>query len=1347
MTQIRLLTFCAVLVCAWSANAADKLDLKKGDHIAIIGNTLADRMQHSGYFEAMTEQKFPQHELVFRNLAFSADEVALRPRSADFGTPDEWLTKVQADVVFAFFGFNESFKGEAGLAKFRDDLTKFITQTRAANYSGEGAPRLVLFSPIAAEKHSDPNFPDPAPINQQVEPYVKAMREVAAANNVQFVDLFRLSNAFFNPSTYEQNNDLLPRSVQSFPRTKSKSLTINGVHLSDEGYKALAPAMFAEVFGEKAPAMDSTGFENLRAAINDKNNVWFSRYRTMDGYNVFGGRSKEAYAPGKRQIQDRNPEPPYISNFQVMQREMSQRDVMTANRDKRVWAAAQGTELAVKDDNLPQEIKLPTNKPGANADGSHVFLSGEEAMKHMKVPEGCKLQFIASEKEFPELSKPVQMAFDTKGRLWVAAWKNYPERTPTSTDGDKLLVFDLNTDGTVKKMTTFLDDLNCPTGFQFYKDGVIVMQAPDLWFVRDTDGDGKADSKIRILNGMDSADSHHTANSICYEPGGAIYLSDGVFHRTSVETAIGPVRNSDAAIYRFEPRTSKFIRHIPYGFANPHGRLFDYWGNDIVTDATGNNSYFGPAFSGFLDEGKHASMKQFWERPSRPCPGTAMLSSRHFPEEMQGEFLNINVIGFQGIYRVKVKEEGSGLAGTTVSTPMLENDNAASPNTRPIAADVAPDGSLYWIDWHNPIIGHLQHNLRDPNRDHVHGRIYRITYPSRPLLKPVAIDGQPIAKLLEALKEPEDNVRTRAKIELDKHDTKQVIAAVQKWVKQFDAKKVEDQHHILEALWVHQWHNVVNEPLLRQVLQSPEPRARAQAVRVLGYWRDRVSQPLEALRAAAQDTSPRVRLEAVRVASFFEGNDALEVAYLATQGPSDYYLDYTFKETAKQLSKSTKGFVPKDPRLLAVAVQKMSDKELIAAPNTEPVLLARLERKTMDVNNRSTALDELVKIRKTDRATEAVAALKRLDEGEAAPQPVNDVALFLTVLGPDLEKQRSELQRLTSDTHKPMVRRAANAALVSLDGKPDAAWQRTAENPDARVILIESIPMQADPTARANFQPLLASVLADANTKANVRAAALRALPFMGTDNAAKNFGLIAAQLREGKDVATAASAIRKLPREAWTKDQAAPLSEAIVTWATGVPAGKRTEQQFVETIQVGMDMATLLPPADSTRVRGALLDLSVSVFVIKTVREQMRYDVTRLVVEAGKPFEIIFENDDMMPHNLVVVQPGARELIGAVTDKMQPTTLDKQGRAFLPTGREFAGKVLAATKLTEPGVKETLKLTAPTKTGNYEYVCTFPEHWKNMFGQLVVVKDKAALLQASAEPAPQQAATAGHNH
>ncbi len=319
------------------------------------------------------------------------------------------------------------------------------------------------------------------------------------------------------------------------------------------------------------------------------------------------------------------------------------------------------------------------------------------------------------------------------------------------------------------------------------------------------------------------------------------------------------------------------------------------------------------------------------------------------------------------------------------------------------------------------------------------------------------------------------------------------------------------------------------------------------------------------------------------------------------------------------------------------------------------------------MNTRNSALEDLAKLRKTDRVTEAVAALARLDEMGAPLQPVNDIALLLTAMPEGLGKVRNDLRRLASDTHQPAVRRAASAALVAADGKPQPAWEATAENPGGRVLLIDSIVMLADPTSREAFQPLLASAINDAGTKPEVRAAALRTLPLMGKDNAPKNFTLIAAQLNSGKDVSTSARAIRKLPREAWAKDQAAPLSDSILKWAKSVPSAKRTDQEFVETIQVGMDLATLLPAADSARVRGELVDLSVSVFVIKTVREQMRYDVGRLVVVAGKDIEIIFENDDMMPHNLVVMQSGAREEIGLVTDKMQPTQLDRQGRPFVP--------------------------------------------------------------------------------
>ena len=893
-----------------NASAAPALVLQKGDHIALVGNALADRMQHFGHLETLIYAKHPQLDLVFRNLAVPGDEVAgfeadpnnkkdprnnYRQRSANFGTSDEWLTKTKADVVLAFYGYNESFAGEAGIPKFKEDLDKMIKHIKAAYYSGKGAPRLVLFTPIAAEKVSDPNLPDPTSKNSNIKKYAAAMAEVAKANDVPLIDLVTTSEQLYKKAT-------------------GRSLTMDTVHLTEVGDKQIAPEMYRALFDEAAP---SGNLEKLRAAINDKNAEWHARYRTVDGFNVYGGRSRlefKAAAPdskaGTETIAGRttrppaDPNAPKISNYQVMQEEMSQRDVKTANRDLRVWAVAKGGDLKVDDSNLPKVTQVPPNV-GEPAP----YLNSQEAIKKMTVAKGCKVTLFADETKFPELANPVQMAWDTKGRLWVAVWPNYPERTPTSTTGDSILIFeDTNGDGVADKCIHFADDLNCPTGFQMYKDGILLMQAPDLWYLRDTNGDGKADWKERVLMGMDSADSHHTANSLVLDPGGAIYLSDGVFHRTQVESINGPVRNIDGAIYRFEPNTFKFERYVSYGFANPHGRVFDYWGTDIITDGTGNANFFAPAFSGFIEfPAKHPKMQQFWDRPSRPCAGTGMLSSRHFPEEFNGNFLNCNVIGNRTIFRVKMTEEGSGLKGTTLEDLVKSED----PNFRPVGVSVAPDGSIYFLDWSNQLIGHMQHHIRDPHRDKSHGRIYRITYPGRPLLKAVKIDGQSIENLLEALKTPEDGVRTRAKIELSKHDSTKVIAAVNKWIAKLDPKDSDYQHHLTEALWVHQWHNVVDEALLKRMLRSPDFHARAAATRVLCYWRDRVSNPLALLEKQAVDESPRVRLEAIRACSFFKEAKAAEVALSALdleKNPDepDYYIKYCLDETMKTLDKYTK---------------------------------------------------------------------------------------------------------------------------------------------------------------------------------------------------------------------------------------------------------------------------------------------------------------------------------------------------------------------------------------------------------------------------------------------------------
>jgi len=234
-----------------------------------------------------------------------------------------------------------------------------------------------------------------------------------------------------------------------------------------------------------------------------------------------------------------------------------------------------------------------------------------------------------------------------------------------------------------------------------------------------------------------------------------------------------------------------------------------------------------------------------------------------------------------------------------------------------------------------------------------------------------------------------------------------------------------------------------------------------------------------------------------------------------------------------------------------------------------------------------------------------------------------------------------------------------------------------------------------------------------------LRRTAMRALLSMN-EKPEEVFNLFAQLIAKGDSVPAAAQGLRQLPRTAWNASSAGTSATALVRWAAAVPAESRTDIGYVDALQTASDLAGLMPESAAVALRAQLKQLRVSVFVIRTVREQMRYDVPRLVVEAGKPFELVLENDDFMPHNLVIVKPGAREAVGAAADVMQPGALDREGRAYVPA----LPAVVGATRLVESGNRTTLKLTAPTQAGDYEYICTFPGHWPVMWGRLVVTTD-----------------------
>jgi putative membrane-bound dehydrogenase-like protein len=791
---------------------------QQGDVVAILGNGLPDRMQHDGWFETLLQSELRGRQVRFRNMSASGDRPNSYPRSGGATPMTTYLQHVKADVVLAFFGYNESYDGKPD--EYKTQLLEFVKKTRGSKANGKSFPRIVLFSPIAHEDTHSPNVPDGKEHNKQLEAYTKATEAAAKEAGVGYVDLFHPSLELF--------------------RKASTPLTINGVHLSQEGNRQLAEVIAQALLGK--PVAATSKLESLRTAVLDKDFFWNNRYRAKDGNDVWGGRSKLAFTNDQ-------------TNAVVLQHELTMLDVMTANRDVRVWGAAEGKDVKVDDSNVPKPVEVISNIGGksksssAQKEGTLNYISGEEAIKHMAVAKGFEVSLFADEAKFPQLANPVQMQFDTKGRLWVAVWPTYPTWEPLKPMTDALIIMhDDDHDGRADRVTEFAKVQN-PLGFEFWNGGVIVTCTPEILFLKDTDGDDVADVRVIMLQGVDSSDTHHGANNLIYGPDGGIYWQSGVFMMHNHEHPWGPSLQSGAsAMYRFDPRRFTIAMHAPNS-PNPHGIAFDRWGYHYATDGTGGRAFqVRPDKTGF-------KMQELLKKEVRPVTASEVVSSEHFPESMQGDFLICNVIGFLGIkhYHLERNPETGDVWGEPAGDELvIVRENAdgtkteeksrglmmsADKNFRPSDAIFGPDGSLYISDWHNVIIGHMQHNVRDPNRDHVHGRIYRMTAKGRSLQKPVAIDGEPIPALLENLKSPVDGIRHRTRVELSERDTKEVIAATKKWVRQFDPTKKEDAHPLLEALWLHQQHNVKNTGLLNQLLlQSPEPHARIAAATVKHFW-------------------------------------------------------------------------------------------------------------------------------------------------------------------------------------------------------------------------------------------------------------------------------------------------------------------------------------------------------------------------------------------------------------------------------------------------------------------------------------------------------------------------------
>ncbi|HUP79609.1 MAG TPA: PVC-type heme-binding CxxCH protein, partial [Pirellula sp.] len=467
-------------------------------------------------------------------------------------------------------------------------MNEFLTDLKGKSYNGNSAPRVVLVSPIANENVS--SVPAADKNNANIKQYVIAMRDVAASQSVGFVDVFTDTR----------------REMES----PGSDLTINGVHLNTLGDEVFSRSLFRRVFGEEPPKVD----EELLKTIVDKNRQYFRRFRPLNTFYYTGGRNKDHgyldFLPAMR-------------NF----------DIMVANRDQRIWEMAQGRRVPrqVDDSNVPPLPPTPQSR------GANEWLSAQEEQKAFKIDPRFEVNLFAGEEQFTEVAAPIQMRWDSRGRLWVSCSTTYPHVYPGNEPNDKLIILeDVDGDGRADNSTVFADNLHIPLSFEFGNGGVYVSDMPNLTFLKDTNGDDRADVRTALLTGFGTEDSHHALHDLIWTPDGDLIFRESIFHHTQVETAYGPVRQQNSGWFRFSPRSQRLISFGTYPSTNPWGVTFDDWGQHVAS-----HPIYAAAFHSLdpVYPQQHPISKEL-QAYSGTC-GQEFVDFSTFPDELQGGFIKV----------------------------------------------------------------------------------------------------------------------------------------------------------------------------------------------------------------------------------------------------------------------------------------------------------------------------------------------------------------------------------------------------------------------------------------------------------------------------------------------------------------------------------------------------------------------------------------------------------------------------------------------------------------------------------------------------------------------------------
>ena len=506
-------------------------------------------------------------------------------------------------------------------------------------------------------------------------------------------------------------------------------------------------------------------------------------------------------------------------------------------------------------------------------------LSPQEAMRKMVLPPGFSVELIAAE---PDIVNPVAMTFDERGRIWITESIEYP-RHDAGPGHDRIKVLESTRgDGHFDKITVFADDLNIPSGIAVGHGGVWVANSPDILFLQDTTGSGKADKREVVVTGFGRFDTHELPNSLTWGPDGCLYGLNGVFNEAHVQQNGHDFRFT-CAMYRIDPRTRE-LSLFCQGTSNPWGIAWDQEGSGFVSACV-------------IDHLWHLTETGYYFRQGGPYPphtwilnsivnqhhqkaaycGLLYLDSDRFPEQYRDKLLMGNIHG-NCLNIDSLTRNGSTYRGSNEPDFLTANDAWFMP----VSQKIGPDGCLYILDWYDQYHCY-QDATRDPaGVDRKYGRLYRIRYKDTPSAAQFDLAKETDQQLIERLHSGNIYYRETAQRLLTERNS----AAARPLLEKLTLDDAAPHKARMHALWSLIGAGPLEAEFHGKLLANADPSLRAWGVRAAGNMHHVA--PALAARVAelAGDPSPDVRLQVAIAARKIEGLDAVDLLLkvLATAG-------------------------------------------------------------------------------------------------------------------------------------------------------------------------------------------------------------------------------------------------------------------------------------------------------------------------------------------------------------------------------------------------------------------------------------------------------------------------------